>query len=159
MTTLRVELFVAHANVPLTASLGGQSQILQDGVNVVEFTGLSPDAEYTLEVRGGGNIYFTQTYRTQPYEQKLFPLETILPESIELQFEESELVADQYLVKLDGTEIGSINAAQLNLLLSGLTPETSYRVTIEDNIGNTVFDKTYTTLPYEISVTETDSVA
>ena len=155
MTTLRVELLVAHANAPLTASLGGQSQILQDGVNVVEFTGLSPDAEYTLEVRDGGNIYFTQTYRTQPYEQKLFPLETILPESIELQFEESELAADQYLVKLDGTEIVSINAAQPNLLLSGLTPETSYRVTIEDNIGNTVFDKTYTTPPYEISITET----
>lgn len=155
MMTLRVELLVEHAKTPLTVSLGGQSQILQDGVNVVEFTGLSPDAEYTFEVRGGGNIYFTQTYRTQPYEQKLFPLETILPESIELQFEESELAADQYLVKLDGTEIGSINAAQLNLLLSGLTPETSYRVTIEDNIGNTVFDKTYTTPPYEISVTET----
>lgn len=155
MMTLRVELLVEHAKTPLTVSLGGQSQILKNGINVVEFTGLSSDTEYALEVSDGENIYFTQTYRTQPYKQKLFPLETILPESIELQFEESELMANQYLVKLDGTEIGSISVAQPNLLLSDLTPKTSYRVTIEDNIGNTVFDKIYTTLPYEISVTET----
>ncbi len=155
MTTLRVELLVEHAKTPLTVSLGGQSQILKNGVNAVEFTGLSSDTEYALEVSDGENIYFTQTYRTNAYVQKLFPHEIILPESIELRFTISDLTADRYLVKLNGEEVGVVNETQPNLLLSALTPEMSYCVTIEDDVGDTVFDKTYTTPPYEISVTET----
>ena len=87
----------------------------------------------------------------------LFPAETVLPESIELKFDSEELTASSYTVMLDGNKYGILSAADTDILLSGLTPETSYRVTIEDGSGNTVFDKTYLTPAYEVVVTETAS--
>ena len=119
-------------------------------------TDLTPGTAYTLEVKDGeGNVCFTKTYVTNTYEQKLFPDETVLQESITLQFDAAELTADSYTVRLDGAEAESLSAAHTTLVFANLTPETSYRVTIEDEHGDTVFDKTYHTPAYEISVTET----
>ena len=156
MTSIRVELNVEHADAPLTATLGGNTQTLQNGANVLLATDLTPGTEYTLEVRDGeGNICFTKTYVTNRYEQKLFPAETVLQESITLQFDAAELTSDSYTVRLDGAEAESLSAAHTTLVFANLTPKTSYRVTIEDEHGDTVFDKTYHTPAYEISVTET----
>ncbi len=157
MTQIYVELNVEHASDTLTAAIAGQSQALTDGVNVIRVTGLLPGTEYTLEVSDENEVYLTRTYITDSYVQMLFPAETVLPESIELKFDSEELTASSYTVMLDGNEYGILSAADTDILLSGLTPETSYRVTIEDGSGNTVFDKTYLTPAYEIVVTETAS--
>ena len=157
MTQIYVELNVEHASDTLTAAIAGQSQALTDGVNVIRVTGLLPGTEYTLEVSDENEVYLTRTYITDSYVQMLFPAETVLPESIELKFDSEELTASSYTVMLDGNEYGILSAADTDILLSGLTPETSYRVTIEDGSGNTVFDKTYITPAYEVSVTETAS--
>ena len=157
MTRIYVELNVEHASDTLTAAIAGQSQALTDGVNVIRITGLLPGTEYTLEVSDKNEVYLTRTYITDSYVQMLFPAETVLPESIELKFDSEELTASSYTVMLDGNEYGILSAADTDILLSGLTPETSYRVTIEDGSGNTVFDKTYLTPAYEVVVTETAS--
>lgn len=157
MTQIYVELNVEHASDTLTAAIAGQSQALTDGVNVIRVTGLLPGTEYTLEVSDENEVYLTRTYITDSYVQMLFPAETVLPESIELKFDSEELTASSYTVMLDGNEYGILSAADTDILLSGLTPETSYRVTIEDGSGNTVFDKTYLTPAYEVVVTETAS--
>ena len=157
MTQIYVELNVEHASDTLTAAIAGQSQALTDGVNVIRVTGLLPGTEYTLEVSDENEVYLTRTYITDSYVQMLFPAETVLPESIELKFDSEELTASSYTVMLDGNEYGILSAADTDILLSGLTPETSYRVTIEDGSGNTVFGKTYLTPAYEVVVTETAS--
>ena len=157
MTRIYVELNVEHASDTLTAAIAGQSQALTNGVNVIRVTGLLPGTEYTLEVSDENEVYLTRTYITDSYVQMLFPAETVLPESIELKFDSEELTASSYTVMLDGNEYGILSAADTDILLSGLTPETSYRVTIEDGSGNTVFDKTYLTPAYEVVVTETAS--
>ena len=144
MTRIYVELNVGHASDTLTAAIAGQSQALTDGVNVIRVTGLLPGT-----VSDENEVYLTRTYITDSYVQMLFPAETVLPESIELKFDSEELTASSYTVMLDGNEYGILSAADTDILLSGLTPETSYRVTIEDGSGNTVFDKTYLTPAYE----------
>ena len=157
MTRIRVELNVENAKVPLTASFGGQSKTLENGITVFELTELTPDTDYVLEISDGETIYFTNTYRTRAYEQKLFPSESVLSESIELQFTADELTAAGYSVQLNGEEFTTFDASQPDLLLDGLIPETEYRVTIRDDAGDTVFDKTFTTLPYPTTVSEISS--
>ena len=156
MTLIYVELNVENAGDTLTATIAGQSQTLSDGVNVIQADGLMPGTGYTLEVGDGNEVYFSKTYITNVYKQKLFPAETVLQESIELLFSSEELTASSYTVMLNGAVTGNLSAAQTDLLFDGLTPETSYRVTIEDDIGNTVFDKTYITVP-DVSITEISS--
>ena len=154
MTTLSVGLSVNRSDVALTARLSDGQTRAFPADNNVWFGGLAPDTPYTLElIDSEGNVYFAQTYRTRAYEQKLFPEETISSDSIVLKFDEAELTSDDYSVLLDGAAFGNLTPAQPILLISDLVSEMNYRVTIVDGVGDTVFDKTYTTVS-ALSLTE-----
>lgn len=155
MTTLSIGLSVDRSDVALTARLSDGQTRAFPADNNVWFGGLVPDTAYMLElIDSEGNVYFAQTYRTRAYEQKLFPEESISSGSIVLKFNESELVSDNYRVELNGAAFGSLNPTQPTLSIADLMPNTGYRVTVVDGVGDTVFDKTYTTASV-VSVTET----
>ena len=127
------------AEVPLTACLqneGKQYQLELDSNETVcqaYFDFLVPDTEYLLTVKDGkGNSYFSQTYRTASYEQKLFPVEQGAGgDGLFLQFDAADLTADEYLVYLGGqlleTEFG---AGSPLIQAENLLANTEYEVRI-----------------------------
>ena len=159
--SLEFELAIEWAeNSELTARLTSESeqheQSLSDGDNnyTLRFDELTPDTEYHLEITDGSTVCFSGDYRTEAIEPLTPVGETLLPDGISLTFDGTALTGE-YTVYLDGTAAGTIRAEQAEIAWTGLNAKTSYRVTVEDEHGDTVFDKTYHTPAYEISVTET----
>ena len=125
----------------LTATLRGESGTtsseLEYGAQqcTLTFRFLAPDSEYVLEVRDEkGTVHLTQSYRTSPYEQKLFVVEEARYENgFFLQFSEQNLSEQELEIYLDGVK----QTDSLSLLASiyraeGLSPNTEYEVRISD---------------------------
>ena len=151
MTRIRVELNVENAKVPLTASFGGQSKTLENGITVFELTELTPDTDYVLEISDGETNYFFQTYRTLPYEQTLFPVEQYVGiDSILLQFNSEDLNEEGYEVYFENELSGRLSINEPNLSFRNLIPNTSYHLKIMDSKGNLLLDESYA-IPYLIA--------
>ena len=143
------------ARVPLTACLQneGKQYLLEldsdETVCRAYFDFLVPDTEYLLTVKDGeGKSYFSQTYRTAPYEQKLFPVEQGAVENgLFLQFEEADLTADEYLVYLSGELLETDFGAGAPLIRAeNLLANTEYEVRIVNGVnGELLFRELMTT--------------
>lgn len=151
MTRIRVELNVENAKVPLTASFGGQSKTLENGVTVLELTNLHPSTTYAVNVSDGETNYFFQTYRTLPYEQTLFPVEQYVGiDSILLQFNSEDLNEEGYEVYFENELSGRLSINEPILSFRNLIPNTSYHLKIMDSKGNLLLDESYS-IPYLIA--------
>lgn len=151
MTRIRVELNVENAKVPLTASFGGQSKTLENGVTVLELTNLHPSTTYAVNVSDGETNYFFQTYRTLPYEQTLFPVEQYVGiDSILLQFNSEDLNEEGYEVYFENELSGRLSINEPILSFRNLIPNTSYHLKIMDSKGNLLLDESYA-IPYLIA--------
>lgn len=142
-------------NASLTAYLtgGGESYACRlDGNGdkyFADFRLLDPDTEYSLDVRDGdGKSYFSETYRTAPYEEKLHPVENAaLADAILVQFDESSMPLYEYEVYLDKQPVITDFSAENPILqITELSPFTSYDLRITDGLtGDLLFMREYVT--------------
>lgn len=140
--SLWAELSVENTdNVPLIGCLNGpgaeEYYELPAGKDrcFVYFDFLLPDEEYLFEVKGdGGKVYYSQTYCTLAYEQKLFPVEGgASGDAIVLQFAAEDLPEYSLNVQLDGQPLDvKLSRGSPMLMAEGLFPNTEYAVTVSD---------------------------
>lgn len=140
--SLWAELSVENTdNVPLIGCLNGpgaeEYYELPAGKDrcFVYFDFLLPDEEYLFEVKGdGGKVYYSQTYRTLAYEQKLFPVEGgASGDAIVLQFAAEDLPEYSLNVQLDGQPLDvKLSRGSPMFMAEGLFPNTEYAVTVSD---------------------------
>ena len=154
--SVSVELQIDNAeDDTLTAWLNGDEEEyarkLESGAGKqsVLFEYLDPDTDYRLEVTDdGGKAYFSKTYHTAQYVQKLFPVEKGCGgDTLFVQFMPEDLGERNYEVSLNGKpQVSPLNAESPMFLAEGLRANTDYEVSVSDPVnGELLYRETFNT--------------
>ena len=154
--SVSVELQIDNAeDDTLTAWLNGDEEEyarkLESGAGRqgVLFEYLDPDTDYRLEVTDdGGKAYFSKTYHTEQYVQKLFPVEKGGGgDALFVQFMPEDLGERDYEVSLNGKPQESLlNAESPMFFAEGLRANTDYEVSVRDPVnGELLYRETINT--------------
>ena len=154
--SVSVELQIDNAeDDTLTAWLNGDEEEyackLESGAGrqSVLFEYLDPDTDYRLEVTDdGGKAYFSKTYHTAQYVQKLFPVEKGGGgDTLFVQFMPEDLGERNYEVSLNGKpQVSLLNAESPMFLAEGLRANTDYEVSVRDLVnGELLYRETINT--------------
>ena len=154
--SVSVELQIDNAeDDTLTAWLNGDEEKyarkLESGAGrqSVLFEYLDPDTDYRLEVTDdGGKAYFSKTYHTAQYVQKLFPVEKGGGgDTLFVQFMAEDLGERDCEVSLNGKpQVSLLNAESPMFLAEGLRANTDYEVSVRDLVnGELLYRETINT--------------
>ena len=154
--SVSVELQIDNAeDDTLTAWLNGDEEEyarkLESGAGrqSVLFEYLDPDTDYRLEVTDdGGKAYFSKTYHTAQYVQKLFPVEKGCGgDTLFVQFMAEDLGERDCEVSLNGKpQVSLLNAESPMFLAEGLRANTDYEVSVSDLVnGELLYRETINT--------------
>ena len=154
--SVSVELQIDNAeDDTLTAWLNGDEEKyarkLESGAGrqSVLFEYLDPDTDYRLEVTDdGGKAYFSKTYHTAQYVQKLFPVEKGGGgDTLFVQFMAEDLGERDCEVSLNGKpQVSLLNAESPMFFAEGLRANTDYEVSVSDLVnGELLYRETINT--------------
>ena len=154
--SVSVELQIDNAeDDTLTAWLNGDEEKyarkLESGAGrqSVLFEYLDPDTDYRLEVTDdGGKAYFSKTYHTAQYVQKLFPVEKGGGgDTLFVQFMAEDLGERDCEVSLNGKpQVSLLNAEFPMFFAEGLRANTDYEVSVSDRVnGELLYRETINT--------------